>query len=384
MKLKFNANWHSYWLDGKRCYGGSSVAGYPDNRTALEKWMKRMVLAGGARDPKLMERAAAYINDKDKLNDLAEQALELARANEARDTGSAVHRLTELIDTGEELVETELAIRVRRAWNEALDEAHLEILPEYVERIVVYPDLYVAGTFDRLVRHRSTGELMVLDLKTGSKAVAYPHAIAIQLAIYANAPLLAGPLGRDGSTEQFDPMPDINKTIGLVVHMPADGQVELVEIDIAKGWQAFNEVCLPIIGWRDTTGLARQTISAATWAPTPRLVAADGTVEPRQDPPPAVAPVPSTISTARLHWIEARCRKLVDAGHGRTLMLHWPAPVPLFRDGGPRTDNEIELIAGACDATEADHSIPFGPTDPDQPTTTKATKQGARREQPVS
>ena len=82
MKLKFNADWHSYWLDGVRCKGATSIAGYPDNRAGLERWMKRMVLAGGARDPKLMERAAVYINDKTKLDDLAEQALELARANE--------------------------------------------------------------------------------------------------------------------------------------------------------------------------------------------------------------------------------------------------------------------------------------------------------------
>lgn len=381
MILKFNQDWHSYWLNGKRCLGATSVAGYPDNRTALEKWMKRMVLLGGAHDPKLMERVAAYATDKQKLNDLAEQALELAKANEARDTGSAVHRLTELIDTGVELVQTELSVRVQHAWTQALTDHDLEVVPEFVERIVVYPDLYVAGTFDRLVRHKTTGQLMILDLKTGSKAVEYPHAIAIQLAIYANAPLLAGPL-RNGQTDQFDPMPDVNKTTGLVVHMPAEGQVEVVEINIAKGWQAFNEVCLPIIGWREEKNLARQTISAAAWAPTPRLVTADGAVE-TQAPPPA-SPVPSTISTARLHWIEARCRKIVDQGYGRRLMHHWPPNIPLFRDGGPRTDTDIDLIAAACAEAEKDTGLPFPPTDPNQPTTTKATTARSIQHEPVS
>jgi PD-(D/E)XK nuclease superfamily len=388
MRIKFNADWHSYWLNGKRCLGATTVAGYPDNRRALEMWMKRMVLAGGARDPKLMERAAAYIDDKSKLNELAEQALELAKANEARDTGSAIHRLTELIDTGGQLVETELAIRVRHAWGEALDEAGLEIIPEYVERIVVYPDLYIAGTFDRLVRHKDTGQLVVLDLKTGAKAVEYPHPIAIQLAIYAHAPLLAGPLLRDGSTEQFDPMPDVDKTIGLVVHMPSDGLVELVEIDIAKGWQAFNEVCLPIIGWRDTTGLARRTISAATWNPTPRLVAEDGTVE-TQAPPP-VSPVPSTTLTAvqdgdpitpasaRIQWVKAWIRAIAKNGGIDQLARRWPTGVATTKQGG-WTDSDIDQIAALCADIDANEGAAFWSPDPTTPTpTSQQTKQGAR------
>ena len=99
---------------------------------------------------------------------------------------------------------------------------------------------------------------MVLDLKTGEKAVAYPHAIAIQLAIYANAPLMAGPLPPSGGeTFDFAPMPaEVNKETGLVIHMPTESQVEVKRVDIAKGWEkGFKRTCQAIIDWRETGGL---------------------------------------------------------------------------------------------------------------------------------
>jgi hypothetical protein len=372
MKLKYDDKWHTYHLDGRRMTGATSVASYPEDKYNINLWKCRMALTGGAQKPALMERVAAHIDDRTKLNDLVEEAVEYAKANEARERGTAIHRLAERIDLGEEIVDTPLARQVQDTWKAALDDASLTVDTGYVERIVIYPDLYIAGTFDRIVASWDTGELYIADIKTGPNAVNYPHATAIQLAIYANAPLLAAPLPKGGgTTDQFEPMPQVNKDIGFIIHMPEERKAEVVPINIAAGWEAFNDICIPIQRWRRRKDLIQHRISAAAWNPQPRLVAGDGTVEPKA-PPPA-APVPSTISTARLHWIQERCRKIVDDGHGRTLMLHWPASVPLFRDGGPRSEEDIDLISAACDAAEATHGTPFGATDPDLPTSTKAS-----------
>jgi hypothetical protein len=373
MKIKYDDKWHTYHLDGNRCTGVTSVASYPEDKHLINKWTVRMALTGGAQKPGLMERVAAHIDDRSKLNDLGEEAIEYAKANEARERGIAIHRLAERIDLGEQIVDTPLARAVQDTWKAALDDASLTVDTGYVERIVVYPDLYIAGTFDRIVACWEDGQLYIADIKTGPNAVNYPHPTAIQLAIYANAPLLAGPIPKGGgTTTQFEPMPAVNKDIGFIIHMPEERRAEVVPIDIAAGWQAFNEICIPIQKWRRRKDLIQHRISAATWNPHPRLVTEDGTVEPTL--PAAKAPVPSTtISTARLHWIQARCRKIVDDGHGPTLMSYWPAGVPIFRDGGPRNDTEILQIAAACDETEAIHRTPFGDPDPDLPTPTKAS-----------
>jgi predicted small metal-binding protein len=392
VKLKYDDNWHTYYLDGNRCTGATSIASYPEDKYLINKWTCRMALTGGAQKPELMERVAAHIDDRHKLNDLVEEAIEAAKANEARERGTAIHRLAERIDLGEQIVDTPLARQVQDTWKAALDDASLTVDTGYVERIVVYPDLYIAGTFDRIVASWDTGQLYIADIKTGPNAVNYPHPTAIQLAIYANAPLLAAPLPKGGgTTTQFDPMPPVNKDIGFIIHMPEERKAEVVPINIAAGWEAFNDICIPIQKWRRRKDLIQHRISAAAWAPKPRLVTEDGAVEPSAA---TVVPVPSTtlpgddgpvdtttvtdpapVSTARLHWIQERCRKIVDDGHGRTLMENWPDGVPIFRDGGPRDDTELLWIADACDITEAIHGTPFGTTDPDQPTTTKATKQ---------
>jgi hypothetical protein len=379
MKLKFDPDQHRYTLDGKWCTGATSVASYPDDKYLINLWECRMALTGGAQSPSLMERVAAHIDDRGTLNDLVKEAKQLAKANEARERGTAIHRLAERIDLGEQIVDTPLARAVQDTWKAALDDASLTVDTGYVERIVVYPELYIAGTFDRIVACWEDGQLYIADIKTGPNAVTYPHSTAIQLAIYANAPLLAGPIPKGGGeTQQFETMPAVNKDIGYVIHMPEERRAEVVPINIAAGWEAFNDICIPIQKWRRRKDLIQHRISAGVWNPHPRLVAEDGAVE--SQPPPAAAPASSTISTARLHWIEARAQKLVDQGHGRQLVAEWPPGIPLFRDGGPRNDDEINEIAAACDRVETAHGMtapPFRHGWPHNQASTKPQKDQA-------
>jgi hypothetical protein len=253
VKLRFDEENHAYFLDGKRAKGVTSSAKYPEDTYNLEQWEKRMVAIGLATDPDLLQAVAAHTdeNDKDKkiLNGLCDQAKDVAKANRGARRGTAAHRITEAHDAGEPVIPTELGLSVVAGWSAIFDACGFEIIPDYMERIVVYPQLKLCGMFDRIVRTRK-GKLVILDLKSGENAINYPRPMAVQLALYANAPLLAGKLDRNGETTEFEPMPEVDKKWGVIIHLPETGPVQAVRIDIEKGWQAAQEIVFPTYKWR--------------------------------------------------------------------------------------------------------------------------------------
>lgn len=268
-ELRYNDKVHAYYIDGERAKGVTSAAKMLDSTYALEKWKMRNVVVGMATTPALVERAAAHYDERDLLDEIAEEALQAARANEAATRGSAAHRVTERHDLGEMVVDTPYSIAVRAAWDKAIADAGLVMLPEYVERIVLYPELKLAGTFDRLAKRKINGELVVVDLKTGVNAVKYPHAMAIQLALYANAPVIAGKIEPGGgTTTTFAPMPHVNKTTGYIVHMPGDETtVQVHTVDIAAGWEAAQSLVFPTWAWRDRANLIGSVKAEASVTP---------------------------------------------------------------------------------------------------------------------
>lgn len=259
MKLSYNEENHAYWLDGKRCKSITTVASIPDNRWNLERWNERMVAIGVVIDDMLRESIAAHHDDKDKLNDLCEQAKQVAKAHEGRDRGINVHKITERVDTGVYVIPTPLAEGIMGDYAAVITACGLTILPEYVERIVVYPDLRLAGRFDNIMQ-TTDGRLVIVDKKGGASAIDYPHSIAIQLALYANAPLMADRLvrrGKSGVSERFGPLPDVDKESAIVIHLPDEGPARGVEVDIAKGWHTAEQLCFGVLAWRDETDLIR-------------------------------------------------------------------------------------------------------------------------------
>ncbi len=256
-ELRYNDKTHAYYIDGARAKGVTTAAKIPDSTHALDKWKMRNVVVGMATTPALVERAAAHYDERDLLDEIAEEALQAARANEAATRGSAAHRITERHDLAEMVVDTPYSIAVRAAWDKAIADAGLSMLPQYVERIVLYPDLMLAGTFDRLATRRINGERVVVDLKTGENAIKYPHSMAIQMALYANAPIIAGKIPPGGgTTTDFAEMPHVNKSVGYVVHMPGDETtVQVHSVDIAAGWEAAQQIVFPTWAWRDRSDL---------------------------------------------------------------------------------------------------------------------------------
>lgn len=388
MKLKYDDAKHAYYLDGVRCKSITTVAKIPDDTYALEQWRKRMVAIGMAMSPPLVERVAAHFDNRDQVDEAAEEAMMLAKAHEAAGRGTAAHRITERIDLDETVIDTPLARAVREAWISALEDAGLEIVPEYVERIVVYPDHRICGRFDRLARRWVDGRLVVLDLKTGANAVKYPHSIATQLAMYANAPLMAGPLpAAGGTTQDFEPLPaELDRERGVVVHMPAEDKAEVVEIDIAAGWSVVERSVFPVLEWRKRQNLTRQISPVlvlsedqvpavgSSVATTSELAAGQDGSEPGQQQ--ASDPSANDIHPDRFGWAYDRIEAIKAAGDEpkRRLAALWSeAPeIPTFPKGGPRTNDELSLIVGWCDLVEMEFELPFGPSDPTAP---KATKQ---------
>src|SRR5690606_25575916 len=144
-KLKYVDKTHAYYLDGKRAKSVTTVAKVPEDGYALELWGKRMVAIGMASAPHLVEAAAAHFDDRDKLNEIVEEAETLARTHHAATRGTAMHRVTERADRGEAMLLTDLLAATVDAWRAALDVAGYEVLPEFIERAVGYREQRKVG-----------------------------------------------------------------------------------------------------------------------------------------------------------------------------------------------------------------------------------------------
>jgi hypothetical protein len=253
VRLKYVEGHHGYYLDGKRCKGVSTVAKIPEDTWSLDQWRKRMVAIGVASDPRIAAAIAEAGQDKDKLNELAEQALTLAGANVAAERGTQVHATTEAHDLGQEVDDAFDAQR----WASVLDGAGFDVVPDLIERVVVFPEHRICGRFDRLATRRHDGALAALDLKTGPSAIRYPHSTVIQLAMYANAPLMADVMDEIEPgvfvTEKFHPLPwTIDRNTGYVIYLPDGADSGVHPVNLKLGWQAVQEVVLPTLAWRKT------------------------------------------------------------------------------------------------------------------------------------
>jgi hypothetical protein len=350
MKLSYNDNHHAYWLDGSRCKGVSTIAKVPDDTYNLVQWGKRTVALGMALNPSLAERAVAHHDDKSELNKIAEDALRAARANEAADRGTAIHRLLERFDLGEDVIETDETRAWRAAYNKALAAAGLTVVDEYVERIVVYPGPRIAGRFDRIYRRKRDGKLVIGDVKSGTNAVRYPHSTAIQLALYANAPLMAGPIPRDGgSTEDFSSMPEkLDLKWGYIVHAPEAEKVEVLKVDIAAAWKLTQTAVFNILEWRKRTDLI---------APISSIDIED---------PDRVA------DEDRTAWIHGRLNiiKHLAPAAKEAVVNAWPHGVA---PKGPWSDNDVDQLDQMLALVEKNYSASFPIEDP-------AITQGAVKE----
>ena len=217
----------------------SSAAKTIEDTYNLELWARRNIAFGMSRDPSLVARLLAVGGDpgawdgeaKKAVNRIHEDAATVAQAHKGADIGTAVHRLTEMLDRGEPVVagpyEADLT-----AYTNALIAAGLSTVPEFVECRLVCDSLELAGTADRLLR-RSNGTWVVGDIKTGATVDYGALGWAAQLAAYAHSDLY------DPTTTCRTPTPPLDKVVGIIIHLPAgQGTCTLYELDLTAGYRA--------------------------------------------------------------------------------------------------------------------------------------------------
>lgn len=212
-----------------------------EDRYNLEKWKQRQVAHGMAIRPDLVLKAASANGDKTLLDEVCEVASEAAGSSTASTTGSAVHKLTEHIDRGEDVVVPPTA----QADIDAYRQATRHLTVREVEVFVVHDDLQVGGTFDRIVE--VDGVRYIADIKTGRIDYGASE-IAMQLAVYSRSRRYYPSSGRR------EPL-DVDTSRGLVIHLPAGGgDCSLHWADLDSGWGGV-EIARQVWRWRSVKGL---------------------------------------------------------------------------------------------------------------------------------
>jgi len=234
-------------------YSRASSAGKAIESTkALESYFKRMVAIGIATREDLRLSVAAHAVDPDGnksiLNDIADQALDAAKASAKANTGTALHKVTEYDDDGIVVPGIgETATRDLEAYQAC--KARYGVEMHRAEQFVVCDELAVAGTFDRAMSVAMVPDTRYVgDVKTGNTAkdrngnierdelgrpvLAYVTSIAVQLAVYAHSELY------DPATGARSPL-GVHQGAAIVIHLPQGlGSCELYWLNIAAGWEA--------------------------------------------------------------------------------------------------------------------------------------------------
>ncbi|MBM0277237.1 PD-(D/E)XK nuclease family protein [Micromonospora tarensis] len=250
-RLVYNDSTHSYTLNGRRCKSVTAVAKIVPDSYALEQWRKRQVAIGMTLEPRLAERVAVDLDNRETVDRVCEDAMQVAGAHHAANRGTQRHRASELADLGGKLL-TEQQRADAAAWQRTLERYEIEIDPTFVEGFAIWPEHGVVGRYDRLARVR--GRRRVVDLKSGENAVRYPQGTAVQLSLYGRAPLISAGIevagDRSTVTEWMPPPADLDLSIGNVVLLGDGMDVgELWDIDIEHGW-AGAQLGLSIVDWR--------------------------------------------------------------------------------------------------------------------------------------
>ena len=217
----------------------TTYVGVLEDTYNLSRWQQRMVALGLAQRPDLVLAAAAHHDDKDELNKVCQSAMDAAAAGAAAGIGTALHKVTQRIDRGED-VELKTLPEAYRADIRAYTDATAALKRIAVEQFVVNDDLKVGGTPDLVVEFN--GERYIADKKTGSIEWGAGK-IAMQLAMYSRSVFY------DHETRTRTPI-GVNQDLGIVIHLPAgEGTCRLQWVNISAGWKAV-QLATDVRTWR--------------------------------------------------------------------------------------------------------------------------------------
>lgn len=220
----------------------STLAGTLDDSSGLIDWAAAQAAIGTVRSPGIAASIASLASAhkdpwnvpeaKRQLKPLVERARQAAGSDEAADLGTGFHGITELIDMGRE---PEFIPEQFKPWIDAYRAALSDWEVLDCEPFVVCDELETAGSLDRLLRHKRTGQVVVGDLKSGKSDPQYPLKVTVQVAIYANS------VRYDQATGERTPLHDeIDLKRGMLIHAPirsARPRCTLYPLDLELGWE---------------------------------------------------------------------------------------------------------------------------------------------------
>lgn len=301
----------------------------------LNQWEVRMTAKGLTMRPDLYAQvAAATLDEKSLINAVCTEAKEAAGSTVGRNAGSALHRFAERADAGEQVQVPAPYDRDIAAYRAELARLRITPVANMAERIIVVPDLAVAGTFDRHLEAPSWPLPRVGDLKTAQSIFGWLE-IAIQLAIYAHGSTIW-----DLDLERHLPMPKVDQDTGIVMHVAAGGGAcTIYEVDIAAGWH-YAQLAVEVREARKRRDLAVAISDAAVTTDAPD----DGGL--------------------RAEHARQRLVKLAELNAA----VVWPAGVQTFKEQRLSkhvyTHHELLAIEAALSDAEARIEAPFPPEEP--------------------
>jgi hypothetical protein len=321
----------------------TTVSKILDDSSSLMAWNSRMTAIGLGLRPDLVALVATTPqDDKKTLDSLVKRASEAGGATVRRDLGTAVHGLLERRLKDPTFIAPDPYQADIEAILSALSDAGLSFVDGMTERIVVNDEIEVAGTFDLALTDGE--ETFIADLKTGSSVKYGGLGFAIQLSIYANASNLytQGP-AKDGSEDVRDPMPNVSKSAGIIIHcQPGSGLAELHWLDLEAGTEALH-TALEVRRLRKYTPIHPFTPQQATAALYGRQ--RPGQVQHVDDP-------------WRIATLDRISRIIVD-GHAQALADAWPDNHPTLKSGDPITLDQGDGISRVLDVLEKELGLPF-------------------------
>jgi hypothetical protein len=236
------------------------VGAFEDTR-ALSTWEQALALVGLALAPELHGEMVLIVHEAisqgvpydDKTlramlagypgragESIIGRAKDIAKANAAAQRGTNAHRAWEHRGKTGELIGTDEHQRIVLDTERLLEQAGLERVPGLSERCVRNVEVRAAGRFDDILLERSTGRLLMTDLKTKSAAFYSWMTVDAQLATYANAEwmLTDGWNGSPALQYELGPKHHVDLTEGVILHVPSDGgQPRLERADLVQGWE---------------------------------------------------------------------------------------------------------------------------------------------------
>jgi hypothetical protein len=325
----------------------TTIAKVLDDSSSLADWKTRMAITGIVQRADLLAQASTALDDRSRLNKIANDAIEAAGAYSRANLGTALHSITQQIDLGmkpkvlaglQSDIETYIASIA--AWDFTMKK-------EWIEVLLINDEYEYAGTADRIVGTRD-GKLCIFDLKTGTDLSYSFGSISVQLAMYANADFIY-----DWKTGERTELPaDLNKKEGIICHLPAgEANCKFYTVDLEAGWEAA-KMSFATRNWRKRKDLFK---------PYKFSDEKQGDVEPVLNPM-VQADIPTSPKelSVQQEWMKQRIANLTREAQAM-LILCWPEGCPKLQE---TTADQLQQLVKVIQTVEAQHDIPFFDADP--------------------